>query len=204
MTVTQADEGDPLFLVILESHHIRLEFIGADKHFAVGRGEGRPVGFILFLVIFLGVLSGDEHTRAASVTVDRASFASCLPCFEIQTVDKFHADIRGEIYGDRNGMVHPFLYGSLHLHFLEPVDIVGSGFVVGRPFHQFVYLGLGVVMAHGNTVYFHPFDEFGMIHHKLLECIAVLVHEIHTDIDIVCIDLAAAFVDRHEHRLDAR
>ena len=99
-------------------------------------------------------------------------------------------------------MVYPFLHGTLHSNFFKPVNIVGSGLVVGRTCNQFIHLLLREIGFHINAVDLHPGDEFGVINHIFLESIAGFVHEVNMHIGVVGVDLATTFVDGHEHRFD--
>ena len=101
-------------------------------------------------------------------------------------------------------MIDPLLYGSLHLHFFHPVDVVGCGVVVRGACHEFVDFGLGVFLAGVDSVHFHPCEELWVIYDVFLERVACVVNEIDMYVGIVGVDLAPTFIYRHEYRFDAR
>ena len=87
------------------------------------------IGGFLWLLVFLG--NGDHHARPAAVTVDGTSLAAAAPSLYVELVDKFLIHLVRQVYRHGNGMVHPFLDGSLHTHFHQPVYIVGCRFIIG-------------------------------------------------------------------------
>ena len=99
-------------------------------------------------------------------------------------------------------MVDPFLDGALHLHLHQPVDIVGRGVVIRRTANEVVNLLLRVFLLGVDAVDLHPLDELPVIDDVFLERVAHLVNEVDVSLGIVGVDLAAAFIHRHEHRLD--
>ena len=101
-------------------------------------------------------------------------------------------------------MVHPFLDASLHVDFLYPVDIVGCGAGIRRACHELLDLFLSIVVADRDSCNIHPVDKARVVDDVFFECVAVFVYEINSGVGIVGVHLAAAFVDRHEDRLDAR
>ena len=114
----------------------------------------------------------------------------------------------GDVHGNADGVVHPFLNGALHTHFVHPVDVVGRGFVVGR----FLYDGLQLLVVHiRHFVYivvidFQPLNKFGVKHGKFLESVAVGVFHnfLGAFQTVVGIYLATTVVSHKEHRLNAR
>src|SRR5690625_6935214 len=59
-------------------------------------------------------------------------------------------------------MIDPFLYTSLQFHFVQPIDIIGSCFIVRRFFDQFVQFFLRIVFFSIKTIYLHPSFEVMM------------------------------------------
>ncbi|OAV74947.1 hypothetical protein Barb7_01485 [Bacteroidales bacterium Barb7] len=101
-------------------------------------------------------------------------------------------------------MIHPFLNAPLHTHLLHPVHIVGSRFEVRRAGDKFVRFRLRVMLDDGMTVGLHPRDKLMMENDILFVGVARFVHIVHTCGSIGRIDLAAAFVNGEEDRLNAR
>ena len=66
-------------------------------------------------------------------------------------------------------MVDPFLNAALHLDFLKPVDVVGSGSGIRRTGDEVVDLLLRVVITYLYIVDFHPIDELRMIYDIFFE-----------------------------------
>ncbi len=99
-------------------------------------------------------------------------------------------------------MVDPSLHASLHIYFLEPVDVVGCGFVVGRLGDQIIYFFLRIRTFFLDALAFHPCDELRMINDVFLECVSAFIHVVDMDVDVGGIHLASAFVYRHEDRFD--
>ncbi len=84
--VLQTDKGYPFFLVVLETQHIRFQFLGTHQ-----RMGGRSGGFL-----FLGRGGGIyQHACTRAVAVNRAALAAALPGFNIEFVHQFLADIGG-------------------------------------------------------------------------------------------------------------
>ena len=100
-------------------------------------------------------------------------------------------------------MVHPLLNGSLHLYLHQPVHVVGRGFIVRRLLHQVVDFLLRVAFLRVNVVHAHPLHELRMINNIFLVRVAHLVNKVHMHVGVARIHLAAAFIHRHEHRLNA-
>ena len=135
ITMQQTHKGHPFFLIILETHHIALEHLWAHlghlrllARRVVNRGRHLIALVVFLLLVFLR--HTDHHARAAAVTIDGASFASRLPCLHVQTVHQTLVDIVRQVDGHADRVVHPLLYGSLHLHLHQPVHIVGGGFKI--------------------------------------------------------------------------
>jgi len=117
--------------------------------------------------------------------------------------DQFFGGIGGQVDGDADGVIHPFLDTALHPDLLKPVDIVGGCFVVGRLGDEFVQLFLIVLLGCGVTVGFHPGHKLVVENDVFLEAVAVFVLMIYPGLFVVGIDLAAALVDQVERWLDA-
>ena len=98
-------------------------------------------------------------------------------------------------------MVHPLLDSPLHTYLHQPVHIVGRSLIIWRLSHQFVNFLLGIALGGIQAVHIHPFHELGMIDNIFLERVAYLVDEVHMDIGIVGIYLAAAFINGQKYRL---
>ena len=92
----------------------------------------------------------------------------------------------------------------VHLHLLEPVDVVGGSLVVGALGHHGVDLLLGVALGGVVTLGLHPGHELGVVYDELLEGVAGLVDEVHMYVGVVGVHLTATLVDGHEDGLDTR
>jgi ribonucleoside-diphosphate reductase alpha chain len=86
--------------------------------------------FIFLCLLLVSLRHGNHHTRATSVAIDCAAFASRTPCFYVQFVHKCLVYVVRQVHGYADGVVHPLLYCALHTHLHEPVDIVGCCFVI--------------------------------------------------------------------------
>ena len=98
-------------------------------------------------------------------------------------------------------MVYPFLYGSLHTHLHEPVNIVGGSLVIRRLLNQSVNLLLSIFLCGIDIVHLHPLKELLVIYDILLERVANLIDKVYMYIGVVGVYLAATLVNRHEYRL---
>ncbi len=155
-------------------------------------------------LLVLLLLHRYEDARARAVAVDGASLASGVPCLAVEGLDLGHRYVGRQVDGHGDGVVHPLLHAALHGHFLVPVDVVGRSAGVGRAGHDVVEFFLGVVLLGVDAGHLHPVKELGMVDDVLLELVAGVVGVVHTCVDLGGVDLAAALVDGHEHRLDAR
>ena len=133
ITVEQSHECHPFLLVVLEAHHVAVEHLRANLcHLGT---LARHLGSVLhvgcsriLLLIFLR--HGDHHTAAASVAIDGASLASRAPCLDIEAIDELLVNVVGQVDGDTDRVVNPLLYGTLHLHLHQPVNIIGGSLII--------------------------------------------------------------------------
>ena len=101
-------------------------------------------------------------------------------------------------------MIHPLLDSPLHAHLHQPVHIVGRCLIIRRAGYQRVDFFLRIALLGVVPVYTHPFQELAVINNVLLKTVAHFVHIVHMHISIIGIHLAAALIDGHKHRFDAR
>ena len=204
IAVEQAHKGHPFLLVVLEAHHVALQFLRPHlHHFRMFARTHRFALRLLRLLLFVLVRHGNHHSRAASVAIDGASLAARTPRFHIELVHEVFVDVVRQVHGDAYRVVNPLLYGALHAHLHEPVHIVGRGFVVGRACHKCVNLLLGVPLGCVNAVHLHPREELAVIDDVLLKRVAHLIHEVHMSVFVARIYLPPTLIHRHEHRLYA-
>ena len=199
IAMEQAHESHPFLLVVLEPHHVALKDLW--PHLS-DLGVYRTVLF-WFRLLLLFLVYSHHHTSTAAVAIDGTALAARPPCLDIEFVYQFFIHVVGKVDGHADRMVDPFLYPALHLHFHQPVYVIGSSLKIGRPCHELVDFLLAVALLGIQSVDLHPLEEFGMIDDILLERIAHIVDEIHMYVGIAGVDLATAFVDRHEDRLYA-
>ena len=154
--------------------------------------------FFLFLLV-----NRNHHARARAVAIHRAAFASRFPCLHIESVHQSLVHVVGQVDGHADAVVNPFLYGTLHPHFHQPIHIVGRCLVIRRPGDQSVNLLLRVTLVGVNAVHPHPFDELAVVNDIFLKRVAHLIHKVDVYVGVVGIHLSAAFIHRHEHRLYA-
>ena len=101
-------------------------------------------------------------------------------------------------------MVHPLLHGALHPDLVDPVHILCRSLVVGGAGYQVIDLLGGELLGGIYSVGYHPLHELVVEHYKLLKCIAVVINECDVGVLVIAVDLAAALVNGHEYRLQAR
>ncbi len=80
--------------------------------------------------LLLLLLHGFEYIVARAVAVDGAALAAGFPCLHVEAPYEFFGDVRGEVDGHRDAVVHPLLHGALHPHFLEPVHVVARRLII--------------------------------------------------------------------------
>ena len=101
---------------------VGLQLFGA---FEVLRGGGS-----LFFLLF-ALVEGFKHAVAGALAIDGHSLAAHLPGLEVEVGHGLLGDIVGQVDGHGDGVVHPFLHGTLELDFLEVVGVGGRSLVVG-------------------------------------------------------------------------
>ncbi len=142
--VDESDEGNPLLLVVLEADHVGIKFDGAFEDVLHIGHVVTLFGFLLLLVV---VRERNEHAGARAVAVDGAALAAAAPSRHVQFAHHLLANVVGQVDGDANRVVDPLLHSALHLHLLDPVDVVAGGLVVRRLLDDGVELLVGVVAA---------------------------------------------------------
>ena len=196
MAVEQTHEGHPFLLVVLETYHFSIKHLGTcldNRRWLAGRQ--------LFLLVALG---GEQYARAGAVAVDGAAFAARTPGFHVEAVDKFFVHVVGQVDGNADGVVYPFLDASLHLDLHQPVHVVGCRFIIRRAGYHIVYFFLCIAFGGIQPLCFHPGDEFRMEDDVFFEGVARFVHEVDACVRVVGVHLAAAFVYRQEYGFDTR
>ena len=193
-----ANDGNPVLLLVLEAHHLGLEFLGAFWGFALAKAG----------VLFLAFVVADEHAGARAVSVDGAAFAATLPGGLVNLAHHLLGGLFGNIHGDTDAVVHPLLDGALHLHFGHPVDIGTGGVEVGALLYDLLKVGI-IHMHHLVDIIAidtRPIDKFGMEHIVFLKVVTVLVLDdvLVRSIFVIRINLLAAFVADKEDGFDAR
>ena len=117
-----AHHSNPVLFLVLETDHLGLQFLGTF---------GCLVLVELVVVAVLVLAFRYEYTVARPVAVDGAALAARFPCRLIDCAYYFLRGFLRDVDGDADGMVYPFLDGSLHFYFVHPVDVGRGGFVVG-------------------------------------------------------------------------
>ena len=191
--------GNPVFTVVAEADDFGLQFLGTLGGLALGK-----LGIVL-----AGLALGDEDTVARAFAVDGAALAARLPGGHVDGAYYFLGSFLGDVDGDADRMVHPFLDGTLHLDLVHPVDVGRSGLKVGRLLNQCVKFVVveRIDLFHGvSLVDFQPIDKLGMQHVVFLEVVAALVLDdfVIGRILVVGVDFLATFVADQEDWLDAR
>ena len=147
--------------------------------------------FLLFVAFMI-----HKDSRTGPVTVYGHSLAAFFPGCFVYVPYHFLFDIGRDIHGNADGMVDPFLYGSLHLDLGHPVNIVGRSTEERRFFNQI----LQFLLVHaGNffgivTVDLKPGNELMMEHIVFFPGIPYFVFEGDLDVPVVWVHLAAALV----------
>ena len=196
MTVEKTYECHPLFLLILEAHHITFQFHRADFRYLRRLTHGR---FFLFLILFF---CAHKHATTAAVAVNGTSLTTALPSFNVKSVHQLFIHIRGEVYGHGDAVVYPLLNGALHLHFHEPINIVCRCLVVRRLRHESVNLFLRVILRSIKTIHLHPSHKLGVINDVFFKRIARFIHKVYAHFGVVRIDLTTALINGEEDGFD--
>ena len=132
IAVEQTHESHPFLLVVLEAHHVALQFLRSHLHNVVQRFHRHIRSTLLLLVDLLLVLlrHGDHHSRTASVAIDGAALASRTPSLYVELVHECLVYVVRQVHGYADRVVHPLLYSALHAHLHQPVDIVSRSFII--------------------------------------------------------------------------
>ena len=95
-------------------------------------------------------------------------------------------------------MIDPFLNFTLHPDFREPVNVIGSGFVIGRFGYKPVKFFVCIITYSVVSVNFHPYFEFMMENDVFFPTVSHLIHKVHACISVIWVHFPAAFVNRHK------
>ena len=195
-SVLQAHEGDPVFGAVLEAHDVGGNGLRTLLHLA-----GMPLTALLFLGVLL-----QQHAVAAAVAVDRDALAAALPRRAVNVGHQRLRNVVRQVHRHRDRVIDPLLDGALHLHLSHPVDVVGRSAVVGRRGDPLVQFGVGDrrELRRVVSVRLQPLHEIVVVDVVLLELFARFVLVIDMRVVVRGVDLAAALVNRAEHRFDAR
>ena len=192
--VLQTHEGDPVLVSVLEADDV--------CGYRFGTLEVRWAFVTFFALFFLCV---EQHALAAAVTVDRDTLATALPCRAVDVGNEILGHAVGKVYRHRDRVVDPLLYGSLHAHLGNPVDVVCRSAVVWRGLEPAVELLVrdGLELRGVVSVYLEPLYKLVVVDVVLLELLAHVVDEVGLLALVRGVDLAAALVDGTEYGLDA-
>ena len=160
---------------------------------------------LLALLLLFGALF-EQHTVAAAVAVDRDALAAAFPGRAVNLRHEPLRNIVRQVNGHRDRVVDPFLDRTLHLDLGHPVDVVGRSPVVGRSGHPLPEFLVGDrrELRRVVSVRLEPLHEVVVVDVVFLELFARFILIVHMRVLVGGVDLAAALVDRAEHRLDAR
>ena len=156
----------------------------------------------VLLVVFLLIVFfySFEHACPAAVAVYGAAFASASPCRLVELSDKLFAYVVWQVDGDGYRVVDPLLNSTLHLHFLEPVDVVGCSVEVRRGSHQRIEFVGGVFLVDVVAIDFHPLEELMVVDDIFFEAVAHFIDDVDMHVLVVGVHFSAAFVHHLEHR----
>src|SRR5690625_5483200 len=101
-------------------------------------------------------------------------------------------------------MIDPFLYTSLQFHFVQPIDIIGSCFIVRRFFDQFVQFFLRIVFFSIKTIYLHPSFEVMMENCVFFPAVPYFIDKIYSYIFIIWINFSSSFLNWQENWFNSR
>ena len=101
IAVEQTHESYPFLLVVLEAHHVALQFLRSHLHNVVQRFHRHIRSTLLLLVGLLLVLlrHGDHHSRTASVAIDGAALASRTPSLYVELVHECLVYVVRQVHG---------------------------------------------------------------------------------------------------------
>ena len=202
-----AHESNPFLVVVLETHHITLQFLRAWRCRVLMDVVG-ATAFLLwsFFLLFLFLVLGYQYAVARTVAVNRHALAAAFPRGHVNLTDQFLCRLLRHVHRHADAVVHPFLHCTLHAHLVHPVDVVGCGLIIRRlsddciEFLVIVFQNLIDIVS----IDFQPSNELGVKYVVFLERIARYIGKGHVDILVVGVYLTAAFVADHKDRLYAR
>src|SRR5690606_30620878 len=110
-SIDQPNKGDPFFLIVLKSYYIGLQ----NQWAFCGKW-----GMWCLALLFFGFV-GNQHARSGTIAINGHPFTSFLPGFQIKFPYQLFRNIIGQVYGNADGMVYPFLDGTLQSDLAQPV-----------------------------------------------------------------------------------
>ena len=85
--------------------------------------------FNLF-VFFCFFLIADQNATSRSIAIDGHSFTALFPSGIVNFGHHFFFYFIGHIHSHGNRVIYPLLDGPLQFHFIDPIYIIGRGFII--------------------------------------------------------------------------
>ncbi|MNL33870.1 hypothetical protein D3C87_1558040 [compost metagenome] len=125
LTVNQTNECNPFFAIVLETYHIRIQcFRTCRREDACIRTFIRIIAYLIIIRFFFLIISSNQYTATAAVTVYGNAFTAALPRFHIQFTNQVFCYIVRHVDGYADAMVYPLLDCTLHTHFGMIIHII--------------------------------------------------------------------------------